>query len=264
MNSPIKSNKILWDRLADLHIEDPWYKLDPFLKGETTLMPPELELLTDVSGKSVLHLQCHFGLDSLSLTRLGAHVTGVDLSERAILKARELAGAEQLDARFICAPLHELEQTLTGTFDLVFTSYGVLDWLPDLADWARLIASYLRPGGQLVLVEFHPFLNCFDLESGILQYPYFADGKPITEQIERSYTGTPLGDSFEMNLWAHELGEIFSSLLHSGLTVTHFREYDYSPFDCLQNLRERSKNEFVWKENESLPMLFSLTAEKNG
>lgn len=262
MNSPIKSNKILWDRLADLHIEDPWYKLDSFLKGESTLMAPEQVLLGSVEDKSILHLQCHFGMDSLSLARMGAKVTGVDLSDRAIKKARELNGLLKLDAEFVCTPLYELGPLLKNRFDIVFTSYGVLDWLPDLDQWAQIIEHYLKPGGSFVLVEFHPFLNCFDLETGVLKYPYFGNGKPITEQMERSYTGTSMGGSFEANLWAHELGEIQTSLLKSGLQIIHFQEYDYMPYNCVPNLKERLANEFVWTENESVPLLFSLGAKK--
>ena len=118
-----------------------------------------------LDGVRVLHLQCHFGMDTLSWARLGASVTGVDYSEQAIRAAGELAAECGLEGRFICCNLYDLPAHLDGQFDIVYTSYGVLCWLPDLREWARIAASYVKPGGFFYIAEFHPFAYVFDDEA---------------------------------------------------------------------------------------------------
>lgn len=138
----IEINKQSWNNRTDVHVKSDFYDLDGFMKGKSSLNSIELELLGDVSGKSILHLQCHFGQDSLSLSRLGAKVTGVDLSDKAIETAKDLAQKLNADAEFICCDLYDLPNYLHKTFDIVFTSYGTIGWLPDLDKWAKIVSQF--------------------------------------------------------------------------------------------------------------------------
>ena len=156
MEDFLRTNRELWDAWTGIHRGSAFYGVDAFLSGESSLSGIEREAVGDVSGKRLLHLQCHFGMDSLSWARLGAEVTGVDFSPRAIDAARDLAVQAGLEAEFLCADVTRLPAAWSGRFDIVFTSYGVLPWLPDLVSWAGTIARVLRPGGAFHLVEFHP------------------------------------------------------------------------------------------------------------
>ena len=181
----IKKNKTLWNKRTDYHFNSEFYDVDNFINGKSSLNDIELDLLGDIKNKTILHLQCHFGQDTLSLARLGAIVTGVDLSDNAINKAKELAVKLNSNARFICCDVYDLPEHLKEKFDIVFTSYGTIGWLPDLNKWARLIADFLKPGGTFILVEFHPFLWIFDNDFNNVEYSYFKS-EPIVE-LEKEY-----------------------------------------------------------------------------
>ena len=139
-----------------------FYANDNFLKGKSSLNDVELKLLGDVAGKTVLHLQCHFGQDAISLSRLGAKVTGVDLFDKAIDTARQIATDAIADAQFICCDIYDLPSHLSEAFDVVFSSYVAISWLPDLDKWASVVSRFLKPNGQFVMVEFHPVVWMFD------------------------------------------------------------------------------------------------------
>ena len=147
-----------------IHIKSATYNVEGFKRGMLTLHDPELEGLGDVSGKKLLHLQCHFGLDTLSWARMGADVTGVDFSEEAIITAKSLAGELGIKADFLCSNIYDLEGKLETEFDVVYTSYGVINWLHDIKEWGRIAARYLKPGGVFFMAEFHPFMWVFDDE----------------------------------------------------------------------------------------------------
>lgn len=157
MNDYLQANQQLWNEWTALHEQAPRYKLAGFKAGASTLRPVERAELTNVTGKRLLHLQCHFGLDTLSWARQGAAVTDVDLSVRSIVLARSLSAELQIPATFVCADVLDLANVLTGQYEIIFTSYGVLNWLRDLPRWATVIAHFLQPGGIFYMVEFHPF-----------------------------------------------------------------------------------------------------------
>ena len=147
MNNYKEINRQAWNIKTAIHIDSDFYDNDSFLKGRNTLNSIELDMLGDVHGKSILHLQCHFGQDSISLARMGAEVTAVDLSEKAIENARIFSKQLGFDVNFICSDIYDLPEILDQKFDIVFTSYGVIGWLPDLDSWAQLISNYLKPHG---------------------------------------------------------------------------------------------------------------------
>ena len=155
-NNYIELNRESWNNRVEPHLKSEFYNLELFLKGKNSLNEIELNLLGEIKGKSILHLQCHFGQDTISLSRLGAKVTGVDLSDKSIEKARELATQTNSDAQFICCDLYDLPNHLDQQFDFVFSSYGTIGWLPDLDKWAKVISSFLKPTGKFIFVEFHP------------------------------------------------------------------------------------------------------------
>lgn len=166
-------NKESWNKRVELHLPSEFYKMDEFLEGATSLKEIELDLLGDVSGKKILHLQCHFGQDSLSLARMGAKVTGVDISDTAIYEARKLNEQLGLDAEFICCDIYDLPSHLNDEFDIVFTSYGTIIWLPDLDKWASVVHRFLRPKGQFIFVDFHPIVEMCNADFTEVQYGYF-------------------------------------------------------------------------------------------
>ncbi len=160
-------NRSLWDELTPVHLRS--YGVERFLAGEPWLPKRILEEVGDVQGKSLLHLQCHFGLDTLAWAREGAVVTGVDFSPEAIKAAEELSKQANLPARFICSDIYDLPEVLDEQFDIIFTSIGVLCWLKDLDVWARIIADHLKPGGVFYIMEGHPLITTFD-ERGKYQF----------------------------------------------------------------------------------------------
>ena len=149
-------NKELWNTRTDVHVKSKFYDVPSFLDGKSSLKQIELDLLGDVNEKSILHLQCHFGMDSISFSRLGANVTGVDLSDKAIVKARELASTCQTNTKFIISDVYDLPEVHQGAYDIVFTSYGTIGWLPDMQRWASVVNHFLKPGGKVLIVDFHP------------------------------------------------------------------------------------------------------------
>jgi ubiquinone/menaquinone biosynthesis C-methylase UbiE len=169
-----KANQALWNAKTPVHIESDFYDMPGFLAGNSSLRHVELNEVGEVSGKTLLHLQCHFGQDTLSWAREGAVVTGVDFSEKAIKKAREIADQTQLEAEFVQANVYDLPEILPDRkYDIVFTSYGTIGWLPDLDKWASVINHFLKPGGFFYIVEFHPFIWMHDSSMEKIEYSYF-------------------------------------------------------------------------------------------
>jgi len=161
MDEYLAANRALWDEWTAIHETSSFYDLEAFKAGGSRLRDYEVDEVGDVTGKSLLHLQCHFGIDTLSWARLGARVTGADFSDRAIELGRSLAAELRLDATFVRSDLYDLPSVLDGQFDVVYTSRGVLGWLPDLGRWAGVVAHFLRPGGVFYMTEIHPVAQAF-------------------------------------------------------------------------------------------------------
>ncbi|KUG07251.1 class I SAM-dependent methyltransferase [Solirubrum puertoriconensis] len=263
-NTYLELNRALWNARTEHHLSSEFYDVEGFRAGKSSLNSIELELLGNVAGKRVLHLQCHFGQDALSLARLGAQVTGVDLSDEAIAAARRLNTELGLTAEFVRSDVYELPQHLPAEqqFDVVFTSYGVIGWLPDLGRWAEVVARYLKPGGQFLLVEFHPVVWMFDNDFTHVQYSYFNAGA-----IEETETGTyadreaPL--VHQSVTWNHGLSEVIGSLLGQGLQLTHFSEYDYSPYACFAHTVPAGEGRYhIGPLGDKAPLVYAVAATK--
>ena len=258
----IKLNKQTWNDKTDVHIASEFYDVAGFLDGKSTLNAIELELLDDVSNKKILHLQCHFGQDTMTFSRMGAHATGVDLSDKAIDKAKGFSEKLGLDTQFICCDIYDLPNHLDEKFDIVFTSYGTIGWLPDLNKWANVISHFLKPGGKFVMADFHPVVWMFDDYFKTLFYSYF-NIEPIVETLTGTYADKSSAIETKSVGWNHPTSEVLNALIQSGLELNSFDEYDYSPYDCFNETEEFEKGKFRIKHLENkIPMVFSLVATK--
>lgn len=258
----IEINRESWNNRVEAHLKSRFYDLESFVKGKSSLNSIELDLLGDIRGKSILHLQCHFGQDTISLFRLGAEVTGVDLSDKAIDSARQLTRDTNSDANFICCDIYDLPDHLDRQFDIVFTSYGTIGWLPDLDKWAKVISRYLKQNGKLVFVEFHPVVWMFDDNFEKIGYNYFKSDA-IIETENGTYADKTANIVLQSVSWNHSLSEIFTSLLKNGLEIISFDEYDYSPYNCFSKTIEFEEGKFrIEHLGNKIPMVYSIVAEK--
>jgi 2-polyprenyl-3-methyl-5-hydroxy-6-metoxy-1,4-benzoquinol methylase len=259
----VDTNKKSWDAKVDIHVASEFYNNEAFVKGETSLKEIELELLGDVRGLKILHLQCHFGQDSISLSRMGAEVTGVDFSPKAIETAKELAMKTGQNTQFICTNVYNLPEMLNEKFDLVFTSYGTIGWLPDLSRWANVISHFLKPNGKFVFVEFHPAVWMFDDDFSKVAYNYF-NTEPIFESETGSYADRHAGLQCEYVMWNHGLAEVLGSLLDENLLLRKFQEYDFSPYNCFKHTVQTGHSRFQIEHLKNfIPMVYSLVMERN-
>lgn len=238
-----------------------------FKVGKSTLNPIELEELNDVTGKSLLHLQCHFGLDTLSWARLGAHVTGVDFSEDAIALAERLTQETGLVARFICTDIYNLPQVLEDKFDIIYTTGGVLFWLSDLGQWAKIIAHFLKPGGILYLQEEHPFLNVFDDGADVTdlqtRYPYFHTKEPIQIEGLLPYSDPAANQRSVEYVWSFSFSDILNALIAAGLQLDYLHEFSHGGNQRFPFMAKGEDGWWRWSDSTNdIPLTFSLQATK--
>lgn len=261
-----RANRRLWDSWTKIHEKSDFYDIENFKTGSNSLKSIEIDELGDVRGKSLLHLQCHFGQDSLSWARLGAQVTGVDFSNEAIKLGQLLAEELEIQARFICSDIYQLHSVLDEKFDIVFTSYGVLAWLDDLPVWAALIARFLKPGGTFYMVEIHPFASVLDdweTEPILgIRYPYFRTIEPMVFEAETSYAepNAVLTEPILNYQWNHSMGEILNALIESGLHIQFLHEFPMTVFKQLDFMEERDGWWCLPEDLPEMPLLFSLKA----
>jgi SAM-dependent methyltransferase len=260
---PIEGNRALWDELVAIHMESDFYDVEGFKQGHQSLRRIELLEMGSVAGRSLLHLQCHFGLDTLSLARLGAVVTGADFSAEAVGAARRLADELGIDAIFVCAGLYELPEVIHSEFDFVFTSYGALAWLPDIRRWARVVAHFLRPGGTFYMVEFHPIVDAFGgTEAPEPEGPYFYDDAPVEWKCDGTYAEPGATVSSRSNQWHHPVGDVISALVEAGLTIQFLHEHP----DVHEQMRPWMVQDDSGRfraPRDSLPVLYSVRATRN-
>jgi ubiquinone/menaquinone biosynthesis C-methylase UbiE len=269
-----EANRALWEAWTAVHAEGEFYDLAGFRAGGIRLRDEEIEAVGDVRGKTLLHLQCHFGIDTLSWARLGATVTGADFSPAAIRLARELAADLGFaDARFVESNVYDLPPNLDGEFDVVYTSRGVLGWLPDIAGWARVVARFVKPGGIFYISEAHPVFQAFEnegVEPGELRlaYPYWEHRDPLVFEVHGSYAD-PTADVGEQREhgWDHGLGEIVTALIDAGLVLEWLREspeLDWAADFLVETAPGSGRYRLPPEVKGELPLMFSLRARKPG
>lgn len=278
MDERIRTNYLLWNDVVDVHARSEFYDLAGFKRGETSLSSIELEEIGDVQGKTLLHLQCHFGLDTLSWARLGAKVTGLDFSDRAIELARSLSRALSIPAEFVHASVYEAASAVKGEFDVVFSSYGAITWLPELRAWAQAIAAKLEPNGFFYICDMHPFLSIFDNEESAtelkLKHSYFRRQMIVDPPGGGDYADVTYRGKHAGHEWIHTVSEIIDSLVEAGLQIEFFHEFPVCVWQCLPFAERtdkfdpsfeagRLKAERMWRvKGDPIPLLFSVKARK--
>lgn len=258
-----EANKTLWNNRVASHLDTELYDLENFKKGKCSLNNIELEVLPDVDGKSMLHIQCHFGQDSISWARRGAKVTGTDISEDAIQTARQLSRELDANCEFIVSNTYDLPKNHEGQYDIVFASYGVIGWLPDMDELGKVVSQFVKPGGKFVLVEFHPVVWMFNDDFTALTYPYNNFG-----MLEFETSTTYADDKIELESrkeynWNHGLGEVINGMTKAGLTLKQLKEYDYSPYRVFPNMFEVENGYQIEGYDGIIPMVYALEMEKS-
>lgn len=257
------TNKDLWNAWTKFHESSKFYDLDGFKKGVCSLKHIELEELGQVKGKTMLHLQCHFGMDTLSWARLGADVTGVDFAQNAINLAQSLSLELDQKSEFVCCDIYSLPQVLHRKFDIVFTSYGVLPWLRDITGWAQIVSNFLKSGGIFYIVEFHPILGVINDDGKFSTYSYFYKPEADISQVYGSYADVHIDFKHKAYEWSHCLGDIVTSLIQAGLSIEFLHEFPYSVYKVLPCVDEfESGHYYIEGLKDTIPLMFSIRAKK--
>lgn len=269
-------NREHWDERAPAHAASPDYQVDRFIADPAHLSDVvrfDRPRLGDISGARGVHLQCHIGTDTVSLARLGARMTGLDFSAASLDQARRLAAATATDIGYVQSDVRRALDVLPrGAFDLVFTGIGALCWVPDIREWAHVVAGLLAPGGRLFLREGHPVLWALDYDRDddllVLRYPYVETAEPVVDTTEGSYVEVDVElRSTESHSWNHGLGEIVTALLDEGLTITGLVEHDSVPWNPLPAGLLQPGTDGEWRlldRPERLPLTYTLQAVKPG
>jgi len=267
-----EANRALWNAWTRINLASEFYDVEGFASGRARDLDPIARAGPgDVRGKSLLHLQCHFGMDTIRWAQQGAMVTGVDFSEDAVIAARALAARMGVSATFVHCDLYELPAKLEGRFDVVFTSHGVLCWLPDLERWAQLIARFVAPGGLFYIVEAHPFLQIFNdqlAEPDLrLLYPYFHGPEPFRYEHPGCFSTPDAPITSVEHVWLHTLSDVIGALARAGLRITAFEEYPFLAWRFFPWMEQGPDGWWRLPEDPrlplgrgSLPLMFSLKA----
>lgn len=262
----LETNRKYWNERVAIHLKSGFYDVDSFRRGRNMLNDLEKKELGDISGKTLLHLQCHFGIDSLSLEMLGANVTGVDYSEEAIRAAEQLRDEMKMRTKFILADVLNLREIPGSKFDIVYTSYGVLTWLPDIDEWGRTVSRFLKDDGFFYIAEIHPASLMFEGADGKdnleVKYPYFRQDKPLHFNDPGSYAVkdavTGNNTTYE---WTHSMSDIVMSLIKAGLKIEFFHEHDFTVWEHFRGMKKGDDG--YYRLEKSLPLLFSMKAVKD-
>ncbi len=239
------------------HVGHPSYLTEHVLHGGSSLKSIELAELSDVRGKKLLHLMCQFGLDTLSWARLGATVTGVDISDQSIEYARALAAQTGIDATFVRSDVLDLIGHINDQFDIVFQSYGTYMWLSDLTPWAKVVSHYLRPGGTFLMVDEHPCAILFEET----KLTYFSK-EPEREVYTPDYADTNYIVKGEKVGWQHTLSEIFNALIEAGLTIERFQEFDHGYYQVKSDWYQMGDYWYPPTGPTPYPLLMAIRAMK--
>lgn len=263
-----QANLSSWNKRAAMHMRDAtgFYDIDAFLAGRDTLGHIEAAEIGDVRGRTLLHLQCHFGLDTLSLARRGAVVTGLDFSSVAIAGARGLAGKAGLPATFVQADLYDAPEAIGERFDMVYSTWGTICWLPDIRAWARVVADMLKPGGRFYFADSHPFALVLDERDGAIRPTYgwrTPKDAPDAFTDAQSYTGDAFAEPVTDYNWIHPLSDIVTGLIEAGLTLDFLHEHETLPSRLFPSMVPTPDRMFRLPDGAvPMPLAFSLQALK--
>jgi SAM-dependent methyltransferase len=264
------ANRQLWDERVALHRRDAtgFYQVESFLAGNDILLPIEASEIGNVQGLRIAHLQCHFGMDSICLARRGASVIGLDFSESAIAEARRLAQDASADASFVHGNVYDARRLLDGDFDLVYTTWGTVGWLPDIVEWARVVASLLKPGGALYFADGHPGMLCLEMIDGKI-VPHYdwrtPKDRPLITSGGAAYTGDDTsGFAHDTTYeWIHPVSDMVNALIDAGLRLEWLHEHAVLAWPYFPIMESTGDRMFRLPENyPQLPLSLSLRATK--
>lgn len=269
--SLIASNRASWDARAGVHEQSAFYDLEGLLRGEDHLAAFEYAELGDLTGRDLVHLQCHLGTDTVCLARAGARAVGLDFSAESVARARRIAAEAGVDVEYVHADVYDAVSALGGrAFDVVHTGKGALNWLPDLDAWARVAAELLRPGGLLHVVELHPLFTAAADEQPelasrlVLDWPAVATGEPNRFEAGQTYTdGPPLPGHTVTYEWSFGIGDVVRAVLGAGLRLVSLTEHEITPWARWDGMRPEGR---WWRLPEGaprVPLLFSLRAVRD-
>jgi SAM-dependent methyltransferase len=264
----LAANRANWDDRTDVHVRSQFYDVDAWLRDAPGPRRRELEALGDVTGRTLVHLQCHFGLDTLQFARAGASVTGLDFSSTAIDAAREIAHRAELDDRatFVCANVYDAVDALDGaTFDIVYVSLGALTWLPSVDRWAEQAAALVKRGGRLFLHESHPFAWALGDDGRRVEHTYFEEPDPHVDDSGVTYTDAdrPLEHQRTYE-WNHSLGEITTALMVRGLRIDQLTEHDWTVCPQFPWLERGPDDMWVIPEGRPrIPLTYTILATRS-
>jgi SAM-dependent methyltransferase len=277
MDEKLKANRRAWNEMTDRHIAGGGgYRVEEFKAAAIGTEPNIPDDIGDVAGRSMLHLQCHFGMDSLMWVRQGARVTGVDFSPRAVEEARKLSAETGLQAEFVESDIMTLPDALTGEFDIVITYYGTITWLPDITRWGEVVGHFLKPGGLFYIADTHPVAQLYDIEKGDdapkIVRPYFTGGRAERCETEGGTYADPNAPREERVTyeWQHTIGGVIESLIGAGLRIDYLHEFPYTFYDMFYyaDPSPMEQGEDGWwrmrKGGGDLPLMFSIKATKRG
>ncbi len=259
-------NRAWWDESVPHHVASASYDVPSFLRGKSSLRPLEIRAMGSVRGKALLHLQCHFGLDTLSWARRGAVATGADFSLPAIRAARRLARKAGIQATFIHSNVYDLPDSLEGRFDLVYTGKGAIGWLPDATRWAASVGRALKPGGKFFLIEDHPIAEVFNNDGAATRLeprsPYFG-GRPVREEVEGTYATSATMRHHVNYGWIHPVSEILSALTTNGLEIESVQEYPFTFWRRFPFMTEDTRGWWHLSPTDGLvPLMWSVHARR--
>ena len=265
------ANRANWDARVDIHYASAEYGIDRYLADPdhiSDVVSLDRDRLGDLTGKKLIHLQCHIGTDTISLARLGAEVTGIDLSEKSIDAARRLSADSGTPARFFVSELYDAPTVVPEKFDIVYTGAGAICWIPDIRGWAEVVASFLSPGGRFHMLEGHPMLwslDWDDTEKLSVIYPYFETEEPDAEIEEGTYAGEGVVTSPLNYAWNHGIGETLTALLDVGFRIDAIEEYDFCAWQGIEQMV--LSEDGYWRlpeETRRLPAMWMVAATKVG
>jgi len=256
----------LWDGRVPVHLGSQFYDVPGFLAGDEVLRPFELAEVGEVGGRTLLHLQCHVGQDTLGWARHGAAVTGLDFSVPAVRAAGELAHRAGIPgARCVAADVYRAAEVLAGeTFDIVCTGLGALCWLPDVERWARTAAALVAPGGFLYLAEFHPVADILGDDARTIEYDYFHRDGTVGDE-PGTYTDDQVPPEATVPVeWRHGLGDVLSAIAAVGLRIEFVHEHDvtlFPRFEALESSTEGVTRVYRLPTGRPrVPMIYSVRA----
>lgn len=266
------ANRANWDDRVPIHWQPDGYDADGFIADPSLLsrvVQDDRQHLPDLAGRRLVHLQCHFGKDTLSLARLGAEVTGVDFSEQAIAHARRLSDESGTSGRFVVSNVYDAAEALGGErFDIVYTGAGALNWLPDVRRWAVVVSSLLVPGGTFYIREGHPMLWTLDWRESdemlVVRFPYFETVDPVPWDDDTTYAGSGKLSHTRTYEWNHGVSEVLGALVDAGLRIDMFLEHRELLWQGTPHMILGADGRYRLPEHQRdlVPLMYSIRAIK--